>query len=89
MITIHNALISIYSHAVWVSGNDIDSLIAKDADGNLITLDKSAIISKLAELQAAETAKQEAEVAAKESALSKLTSLGLTADEVKALLGVA
>jgi hypothetical protein len=29
------------------------------------------------------------EVDAKESALSKLTALGLTADEVKALLGVA
>ena len=38
--------------------------------------------------QAAQTAKQEAEVTAKESALSKLTALGLTADEVKALLGV-
>ena len=34
-------------------------------------------------------AKQEAETAAKESALSKLTALGLTADEVKALLGIA
>jgi hypothetical protein len=37
----------------------------------------------------AQIAKQEAEVAAKKSALSKLTALGLTADEVKALLGVA
>jgi hypothetical protein len=39
--------------------------------------------------QAAQIAKQQAEIAAKESALSKLTALGLTADEVKALLGVA
>jgi len=37
--------------------------------------------------QATQIAKQEAEVAAKASALSKLTALGLTADEVKALLG--
>jgi hypothetical protein len=34
-------------------------------------------------------AKQTAETTAKESALSKLTALGLTADEVKALTGVA
>lgn len=40
-------------------------------------------------LIAAQVAAKEAEVAAKESALSKLTALGLTADEVKALLGVA
>lgn len=33
-------------------------------------------------------AKKQAELASQESALSKLTALGLTADEVKALLGV-
>jgi len=38
-------------------------------------------------LIAAQVAAKEAEVAAKESALSKLTALGLTEDEVKALLG--
>jgi hypothetical protein len=37
--------------------------------------------------QAAQIAKQQAEIAVKESALSKLTALGLTADEVKALTG--
>jgi hypothetical protein len=63
--------------------------VAYDEQGNQITYSKSAAEAKLAELQAEETAKQEAEVAAKESALSKLTALGLTVDEVKALLGVA
>ena len=38
--------------------------------------------------QATIEAQKQAEIAAKESALSKLTALGLTADEVKALLGV-
>jgi hypothetical protein len=38
--------------------------------------------------QAQVAAKQQAAITAKESALSKLTVLGLTADEVKALLGV-
>ena len=49
---------------------------------------KEEFDSKLAEVKARETAKQDALIAAKESALSKLTALGLTADEVKALLGV-
>jgi hypothetical protein len=39
--------------------------------------------------QTAQTAKKETETLAKASALSKLTALGLTADEVKALLGVS
>jgi hypothetical protein len=88
MITIHNALISLYSNAVWVSGNDIDSLIAKDVNGTLITLDKSAITAKLTELQAAETATQAAKAASANTAISKLSALGLTADEIAALRGL-
>lgn len=36
---------------------------------------------------AEETARQEAQVSAKESAMAKLAKLGLTEDEVKALIG--
>jgi hypothetical protein len=43
--------------------------------------------AKLAEMQAEETAKQEAQVSAKQSAIAKLSALGLTEDEVKSLLG--
>ena len=46
-------------------------------------------LANSAKLLAEQTAKQQAETATKQSALSKLTALGLTADEVKALLGVA
>ena len=84
MIDIHQAIYALNS-----SINSIRGDIAYDIDGNEVAYDKSVAEAKLAELQAAEIAKQEAEVAAKESALSKLTALGLTADEVKALLGVA
>jgi len=83
MIHIHQAILELNSQIKVIRGD-----IAYDADENIVAYDKSAAEAKLAELQAAETAKQEAEVAAKESALSKLTALGLTADEVKALLGV-
>jgi len=46
-------------------------------------------LANSAKLLAEQTAKKQEEIAVKESALSKLTALGLTADEVKALLGVA
>ena len=84
MITLHNAIYALDSSIITIRGD-----VAYDANENLVEYDKSAAEAKLAELQAEETAKQQAEVAAKESALSTLTALGLTADEVKALLGVA
>jgi len=84
MIDIHNAIRALNPSVVTIRGD-----VAFDAQDNEITYDKDAAEAKLAELQAAETAKQQAEVAAKQSALSKLTALGLTADEVKALLGAA
>jgi hypothetical protein len=46
-------------------------------------------LANSAKLLAEQTAKQQAEIAVKQSGLSKLTALGLTADEVKALVGVA
>jgi len=84
MIHLHDAILALNPSIKIIRGD-----IAYDEEGNEIAYEKSAAEAKLAELQAAETAKQVAKVAAKESALSKLTALGLTADEVKALLGTA
>ena len=84
MIDIHQAIYALNSSIVTIRNN-----IAYDQEGNEVAYDKSAAEAKLAELQAAETAKQQAEITAKESALSKLTALGLTADEINALLGIA
>jgi hypothetical protein len=61
--------------------------VAYDADGKEVMYDLQVIENKVAELQAIETAKQEAIEAAKISAQSKLSALGLTVDEVKAILG--
>ena len=84
MINYYDALYQLYPNIVRTLEDT-----AYDANDNVVEYNKSTVEAKLAQLQAAETAKQEAEVAAKESALSKLTALGLTADEVKALLGVS
>lgn len=87
MITIHDAVYAVYTNAVTARGNDVNALIVEDINGHPITIVPATITAKLAELQAAETAKQQAEIAAKESALSKLTALGLTQAEIKAIVG--
>jgi len=84
MTHIHDAIRALNPSVISIRGD-----IAYDVNEQEIIYDKLAAEAKLVELQAEQTAKEEAKVAAKESALSKLTALGLTADEVKALLGIA
>jgi hypothetical protein len=80
-------LITNYVGSSWtLNGDSYDGLTwfdesAKPTQAELDALWESTL--------AAHNAKKEAETLAKESALSKLTALGLTQDEVKALLGVA
>ena len=81
----HNAIRALYPQVVTIS--DIEG--AFDKDGNKVEIDQSAINAKAMQLEAEETAKQQAEIVAKQSALNKLTALGLTADEINALLGTA
>lgn len=54
--------------------------IAYDEDGNVVKVDKKLVADKVQEMQAAEEAKLQA-------AQAKLTKLGLTPDDLKALLG--
>ena len=82
MINLHDAIYAINSSIINIRGD-----VAYDQEGNEVAYDKSAAEAKLAELQAEETTKQEAEITAKQSAQNKLTALGLTADEIKAILG--
>jgi len=82
MITLHQAILSLNSSIVTIRGD-----VAYNKDEQEVSYDKSAAETKLAELQAEETAKQEAQVTAKASALAKLAALGLTQNEVKALIG--
>jgi hypothetical protein len=87
MTTLHEAVYSAYPNTAVVRGNDVDSLELFDKDENIIDCDKQVIEAKLAEMIAEETAKQEAQVSAKQSAMAKLAALGLTEDEVNALIG--
>lgn len=76
-----------YSDKQWaLSGNFYEGLDWLDSSTKPTQAELDALWEST---QAAQIAKQQAEIAVKESALSKLTALGLTQDEVKALLGVA
>ena len=75
MINIPFTILELYPNVVTVQGD-----IAYDKDGNEIAYDLEAVTAKA---QADEQAAKDT----KASALAKLTALGLTADEVKALVG--
>ena len=76
--------------AIYILNPEVKSIIqnvAYDKDEQVVQYDIAQAQAKLAELQAAEEAAEQAQATAKASALAKLTALGLTDDEVKALLG--
>ena len=82
MIFLSNAIFALNPIIVTIRGD-----IAYDAVEQEVAYDMAQAEAKLAEMQAEETAKQEAQVSAKQSAMAKLAKLGLTEDEVKALYG--
>jgi len=82
MINIQDAILALNSAIVTIRGD-----VAYDQNENIVAYDKNAAEAKLAELQSAKTAAEQAQATAKASALAKLAALGLTQDEVKALLG--
>ena len=82
MITLHDAILTLNPVIVTIRGD-----VAYDANEQEVAYDKDAAEAKLVELQKAEVAAQETQTTAKASALAKLAKLGLTQDEVKALVG--
>jgi hypothetical protein len=85
MILIDEAIYKLYPNAVTCIGGEK----AFDKDGNEITLDFNLINPEFARIQAEYDAKEQAAIDTKASALAKLAALGLTQDEVKAILGAA
>jgi hypothetical protein len=75
MIDITSAIYKLYPSVVRTVGD-----IAYDADGNEVVYDLQAVTAQ-AEADA------QAVIDTKASALAKLAALGLTQDEVKALIG--
>jgi len=75
MINITEAIYKLYPQVIRTSGD-----VAYDVDGNEVSYDLAAVTAQAeADAQAA--------IDTKTSALAKLAALGLTQDEVKALVG--
>ena len=87
MITIFDAIRSVYPNAVTIHGDELASFEVLDIDSKPITIVPETVTAKLAELQATEIAAEQAASEHKSSALSKLAALGLTQDEINALIG--
>ena len=75
MSNINMAIFKLYPQVV-----QIEDEIATDADGNEVAYDLQAVTTQA-------QADAQAVIDTKASALAKLTALGLTQDEVKALVG--
>ena len=75
MINIHQTISNLYPQVTRIVGD-----VAYDADGNEVAYD-------LATVTAQAEADAQAAIDTKASALAKLAALGLTQDEVKALVG--
>ena len=82
MITLHDAIYALNPSVVTIRGD-----VAYDKNDQVVQYDMTAAQAKLAELQAAETAAEQATATAKASAIAKLTALGLTQAEITALIG--
>jgi DeoR/GlpR family transcriptional regulator of sugar metabolism len=82
MVDLHDAIRNLNASVVTIRDD-----IAYDKDEQIVQYDLQAAQAKLVELQTQETAQKQAEIDAKASALAKLAALGLTQDEVKALVG--
>ena len=87
-MNLHKAIRAIYSSAVLIHGDNENNIIAKDINGNEIHIDWTQVNQQLPIVEAEiEQEKQDA-VTKKASAKQKLIDLGLTEEEVKALIGV-
>jgi hypothetical protein len=79
----HNAIFALYPQVVTID----DGTGAIDKDGNKVDIDQSAVDVKALELEEAQLKAWQDKDMIKQSALAKLAKLGLTQDEVKALVG--
>jgi len=75
MINLHQTIIELHPNVVVIKGD-----VAYDADGNEVAYDLSAVTAQA-------QADAQAVIDTKASALAKLAALGLTQDEMKALVG--
>jgi hypothetical protein len=82
MITLNDAIFAFVPNIAVIRDN-----VAYDASEQEVAYDMAQAEAKLAEMQMAEVTAWQDKDMAKQSAMAKLAKLGLTEDEVKALIG--
>ena len=82
----HNAIYKLYSSVVKINETNNGVLTAYDANDNVVSINMSNVNAKAEELRQEEIAKEQAKIEAKASALAKLSALGLTEEEVQAII---
>jgi len=82
MINIHDAILALNPLIITLRGD-----VAYDADENIVEYDMVQAEAKLAKMQIAEVTAWQDKDMAKQSAMAKLAKLGLTEDEINALIG--
>jgi hypothetical protein len=87
---LHDAIRSIYSNVVTINGNTQNTIVAKDANDNVINItDWDAVNTKATELQTAENNKEQSKIDLKASAKTKLMNgEALTEDEANVMVGL-
>jgi hypothetical protein len=84
MINLHKILFTNYLEREWVlRGNDYDGLEWLDESPKP---SKQELESQWEKVEATIASKEQTQIQAKESAIQKLSTLGLTAEEIKALI---
>ena len=82
----HEAIYNLYPNAKSIEEN-ADGFVAKDIDGNEVSIDMLAVNTKATELQTAKDNEATAKATAKASGNTKLLDLGLTQAEATAMTG--
>ena len=83
----HEAIYNLYPNVKTINENDNGNFVAKDENGNEVSIDMSAVETKATELQTAKNAEIQAKENAQVSGNQKLLDLGLTQAEATALTG--
>ena len=84
---IHEAVRSLYSNVGTINGDTEDTITVLDTSQNIITIKWSDVETKASELAKLLTKEIETKNTNKNNGITKLKSLGLTDDEITALIG--
>ena len=82
----HKAIYNLYSTVKSIVENENGTLTAYDINEQIVSIDMSAVNAKAEELKQQADAEKQAKIDAKASALAKLSALGLTEEEVQAII---